>query len=73
MQVPSSTAYGSATYNPGAYPGTALTLPTWVLETSYLPSTLTVYDYHGKTATCAATVAIWVRSPRFLAYGLAEP
>ena len=39
------------------------TLPTWVLETSYSSSTLTVSDFHGKQATCTATVAIWVRCP----------
>ena len=36
------------------------TLPTWALETSYSASTLQVSDYHGKQATCEATVAIWV-------------
>ena len=36
-------------------------LPTWALETSYASSSLTVTDYHGKQATCTATVAIWVR------------
>ena len=41
-------------------------LPTWVLETSYSPSMLTVSEYHGKQASCSATVAIWVRcSPLF--------
>ena len=37
------------------------TLPTYILETSYSPSQLTVFDYHGKKATCSATVAIYVR------------
>ena len=61
MQVPSSPAYsGSPVYYPGAYPGTAATLPSWLLETSYSPTTLTVVDYHGNSATCTATVAIWV-------------
>ena len=38
------------------------TLPTFVLETSYATSMLTVSDYHGKQDTCTATVAIWVRN-----------
>lgn len=36
-------------------------LPTWLLETTYSPSELTVFDSHGKQATCSATVAVWVR------------
>ena len=36
-------------------------LPTYILET-YGPSTLTVFDYHGKQATCSATVAVYVRT-----------
>ena len=56
-------SYKSAAYFTGAYPGTGATLPVWSLETSYSASSLTVYDYHGKSATCSATVAIWVRCP----------
>ena len=46
------------TYKAGSYINT---LPTWVLEAVYSPSQLTVTDYHGKQATCSATVAIWVK------------
>ena len=52
---------GTDLFYTGAYPGTGSTLPVWELEVSYSPSTLVVYDYHGKSATCDATVAIWVR------------
>lgn len=36
-------------------------VPVWAVALNYSASTVTVYDYHGKQASCAATVTIWVR------------
>ena len=38
------------------------TVPVWPVALNYSASTVTVFDYHGKQAMCAATVVIWVSS-----------
>ena len=49
--------------HPQSYKGMlSNTVPVWSVTLSYSQSTVTVFDYHGKQAMCAATVAIWVRS-----------